>query len=159
MPPNLPTCDDDVFTPPELRIIFGNLLLTRQIEARMDDFNTSAQLSKQERHLLIKLGVPRRMGQMAEDLNMQPSGITACADLLEAKGYLVRERDPDDRRAWQIRLTDEGASAREELISVIVAQFRKVTGLSEAEIDKMADVFDAVTEHILQSGFSKGLTI
>lgn len=151
--------DDLGLIPQELRIMFGTLVLARALEEQMEEFNTREPLTKPERHMMIKLGVPRRMGQIAEALNTQPSTITAAADALEAKGLLVRERDPNDRRAWQLRLTEAGVSARSDLLEIAVAKFREISGLSTTEIEQVAGFFDSVTEHVLKSGFPKGLTL
>ncbi|WP_165354655.1 MarR family winged helix-turn-helix transcriptional regulator [Tropicimonas sp. IMCC6043] len=145
--------------PRELRIIFGNLLLTRRLEERMEEFSIDVPLSKSERHMLVHLGVPRRMGRIAEDLNTQPSTVTAVADELERKGLLERARDPDDRRAWKLRLTDRGTAARRDLIETTVAKFREITGLDAKDMDDLAALMDRVTARILETGFPKGLTL
>ncbi|MFD0980199.1 MarR family winged helix-turn-helix transcriptional regulator [Tropicimonas aquimaris] len=145
--------------PQELRIMFGTLVLARALEEQMEEFRTVVPLTKSERQMLMNLGVPRRMGQIAETLNTQPSTVTSVADALEAKGLLERERDPDDRRAWQLRLTEAGVSARRNLIEVAVSKFREISGLSTSEIEQVAGFFDSVTEHVLKSGFPKGLTL
>lgn len=145
--------------PRELRIIFGNLLLTRTLEERMEEFRIDVPLSKPERHMLVHLGVPRRMGRIAEDLNTQPSAVTAVADELERKGLLLRERDPDDRRAWQLRLTERGEAARRDLIETIVAKFQDLTGLDGQDMDDLAALLDRVTARILETGFPKGLIL
>lgn len=145
--------------PRELRIMFGTFVLTHALEERMDCHQEVDGLTKPERHMLVNLGIPRRMGQMAEDLNTLPSTVTAVADLLERKGLLLRERDPDDRRAWQLRLTEAGQTARRDLIAATVAMFNEITSLDEADIEKLAAVMDGVTERILKNGFPKGMTL
>ncbi len=145
--------------PPELRIMFGTFVLTHALEDRMDEFNIADPLSKPERHMLINLGIPRRMGEMAEDLNTLPSTVTAVADGLEAKGLVLRERDPRDRRAWQLRLTPSGEAARRQLIETTISKFREITGLSETEIEHLAAMMEGVAERILENGFPKGLTL
>lgn len=145
--------------PQEMRIMFGTLVLYRAIEEHMDAFITEDRLSKPARHMLIYLGVPRRMGQMAEDMNTLPSTVTAVADDLESRGLVLRERDPDDRRAWQLRLTEAGKAKRNEIISDTVHQFRDISGLSQSEISRLVALMDRVTAHILETGFPKGLTL
>lgn len=145
--------------PREVRVIFGNFVLSHALEEYMDTFQPSMPLTKQERHMLVNLGVPRRMGQIAEDLNTQPSTVTAVADALEENGLVMRERDPDDRRAWQLRLTDAGQNARRELIDTTVEKFREITGLDQAEIEVLAGLMDRVADRILENGFPKGLTL
>lgn len=45
---------------------------------------------------------------LARDLGISPAGMTGRLDALEAKGYLRRVRDEDDRRRVDIELTDRG---------------------------------------------------
>ncbi|PRY26161.1 MarR family transcriptional regulator [Aliiruegeria haliotis] len=152
--------DDIQSIPTELRIMFSTMLLFRSIEARMDEMNLDDQpMSKSERHMLVHLGVPRRMGQMAEDLYTLPSAVTAIADSLEARGLLLRERDPEDRRAWQLRLTPDGEEARHRLIDKTGALFREITGLDQADIDRFGELAVKVSTNILKTGLPKGLTL
>jgi DNA-binding MarR family transcriptional regulator len=51
---------------------------------------------------------PQRMGQLAHRLGVVPRTVTPMVDALEDEGLLVREPDPDDRRATLLRITDEG---------------------------------------------------
>ncbi len=145
--------------PQEVRIIFGNFVLTHALEDQIECFQPDVSLSKPERHVLVQLGVPQRMGQMAEDLNTLPSKVTAVADLLEAKGLARRERDPEDRRAWRLLLTEAGEQARRELIETTVEKFREITGLTETEMEHLAALMDRIAERILENGFPKGLTL
>ena len=77
------------------------------------------------------------------------------ADELERKGLVLRERDPDDRRAWQLRLTADGESARRELIDTTVRLVRQITGLDTDELERLGALMDAVAERILENGFPK----
>ncbi|MEP9357258.1 MarR family transcriptional regulator [Sphingomonas sp. KR3-1] len=54
-------------------------------------------------------------GQLAELLEVEP--ITACRmiDRLEEAGFVERRRDPSDRRAWRIHLTEKAAPVLDEL--------------------------------------------
>ena len=145
--------------PQELRILFGHFVLSHALDEQMDHCQVASALTKPELKLMMHLGVPRRMGQLAEDLNTQPSTVTAVADQLEAKAMVLRERDPDDRRAWQLRLTEAGQEARSDLIERIVAQFRELSGLSPDEMTQLATLMDRVAERILQNGLPKGFTL
>jgi DNA-binding MarR family transcriptional regulator len=137
--------------------MFAIFVLSHAIEEFLGAFTQVDQLSKSERHMLINLGIPRRMGKLAEALNTQPSTVTAVADSLEAKGLVLRERDPHDRRAWQLRLTESGEASRLRLIETTVTKFRELTGLVDQEIEQLVGIMDGVTERILQTGFPKGL--
>ncbi|MDQ0250608.1 MarR family winged helix-turn-helix transcriptional regulator [Sphingomonas sp. Sphisp140] len=54
-------------------------------------------------------------GQLADQLEVEP--ITACrmVDRLEEAGFVERRRDPADRRAWRIHVTDKASPVLDEL--------------------------------------------
>lgn len=62
-------------------------------------------------------GVSRLAGPMGTDT----AGLTRLVDRLEAKGLVVRESSPQDRRAIVVRLTAAG----EALVPDLVAAFRR----------------------------------
>lgn len=51
---------------------------------------------------------PMRMGEASEDLALADGVLTGVVDRLEERGLAVRTKDPDDRRAILIGLTDSG---------------------------------------------------
>jgi DNA-binding MarR family transcriptional regulator len=51
---------------------------------------------------------PVRPSVLAETLFLDLSTVSRQLAALEASGWVARERDPDDRRAFLVRLTDEG---------------------------------------------------
>ncbi len=51
---------------------------------------------------------PQRMGQLAHRVGVVPRTVTPMVDALEDDGLLVREPDPDDRRATLLRITAAG---------------------------------------------------
>jgi len=56
----------------------------------------------------------RTVGAIAERLALESSTITPLVKRLEAAGFVTRERNPDDERQVQVRLTPRGAEMREE---------------------------------------------
>jgi MarR family transcriptional regulator, transcriptional regulator for hemolysin len=50
------------------------------------------------------------IGELGKELSLDPPTLTGLVDRLEAKGLVSRRRDPDDRRAVQVYLTDQGHS-------------------------------------------------
>lgn len=56
--------------------------------------------------LILKHRPGINQGQLAEMMDVEP--ITACrmVDRLEQSGLIERRRDPEDRRAWRLFLTD-----------------------------------------------------
>lgn len=61
-------------------------------------------------HLLMIRDTPGHASptELAHDLSLSPAGMTGRLDALEAKGYLRRVRDDDDRRRVDIEVTTTG---------------------------------------------------
>ena len=51
---------------------------------------------------------PLSQRDLAERLRLEKSSVSRMAAEMERKGLLVRERDPDNRRSYRLRLTAEG---------------------------------------------------
>ncbi|GAA3667241.1 MarR family transcriptional regulator [Nonomuraea antimicrobica] len=69
---------------------------------------------------LLDAGEPRRIGSIAETLQVESPHVTRHVAALEQRGLVERVRDPDDGRAWRIALTEEGAE--------VAGRCRRVTG-------------------------------
>lgn len=70
------------------------------------DANVTLQ---QYRALVILAGSgPRRIADLATELNVQPSTATRMCDRLERKGFVTREARADDRRVVWVGLGDAG---------------------------------------------------
>jgi len=79
-----------------------------------------------------------RQTRIAERMGVEP--MTACAyiDKLEKRGLVVREADPDDRRAKQVRATAEAEPLIEALQAESAAMRADILdGLTPAERDAM----------------------
>ncbi len=55
---------------------------------------------------------PKLLGEL---LRFDSATLTGLIDRLERAGFVVRERNPDDRRAIRVCLTKKGAAQKEEL--------------------------------------------
>jgi DNA-binding MarR family transcriptional regulator len=95
---------------------------------------------------------------LAADMLTVPSTITATADALEAAGYLTRQQDPDDRRAWLLVLTDKGAEARNMLVTTAGELFHRASGLDDEETAQFARLARKIRDNILKTGIPEGLT-
>ena len=73
-------------------------------------FGPAATTPGQQRLLraLARAGGPRRLGELAQVLDVAPRSITAKVDQAEADGQVRRVPDPDDRRATLVELTPAG---------------------------------------------------
>jgi DNA-binding MarR family transcriptional regulator len=62
---------------------------------------------------------------IADRLALEPSTITPLVKRLELAGFLTRQRNPQDERQVQVRLTDKGRAMRDESACLGEALFRK----------------------------------
>ncbi|WP_170331916.1 MarR family winged helix-turn-helix transcriptional regulator [Ruegeria arenilitoris] len=141
---------------PEIQAIMGVYALYWKLEEAFDCVETD--LSHLECHMLIKLDQPKRMGVLAADMLTVPSTITATADGLEKAGLLIRERDPEDRRAWLLVLTEQGQEMRNMLVSVAGDLFHRASGLDAEETAQFARLARKIRDNILKTGIPEGLT-
>jgi len=53
------------------------------------------------------------VGELAEHLGVTASTMSITLKRMEAAGFILREKDPSDRRVTNVRLTEKGARTRE----------------------------------------------
>jgi DNA-binding MarR family transcriptional regulator len=114
--------------------------VSRLMRRRFDErARTSGATGAQWRTLKI---LERReginQGQLAELLEVEP--ITACRmiDRLEDSGFVERRRDPGDRRAWLIYLTDKARPVLAELHVIASGMIEDaLQGLSAAQVETL----------------------
>lgn len=83
-----------------------NTLNTRLISALQREAGlTESQFGVLE--ALFHLG-PMPQARLCEKLLVSGSNLTTVIDNLERNGWVRRVADPDDRRAWQVQLTEKG---------------------------------------------------
>jgi DNA-binding MarR family transcriptional regulator len=93
-------------------------------------------LNRAERHCLSVLWHgPLAPSVIAREIGLAPASVTALVDRLEARGWVVRRPDPDDRRKTQIAITDQTAAmARQVYRPVAQAGAARLRTYSDAEL-------------------------
>lgn len=114
--------------------------VTRQMRRRFDErARSSGATGTQWRTLkILERFEGINQGQLAERLEVEP--ITACRmiDRLEESGLVERRRDPGDRRAWQIFLTEKSRPVLAELHITAAAMIEELLqGLSTRQRDEL----------------------
>lgn len=79
-------------------------LLRREFDARVRELGMTGPQAR----LLLNLAVNEgeNQGFYAERLDVEPISLTRMIDRMEESGLLERRRDPADRRAWRVHLTE-----------------------------------------------------
>jgi MarR family transcriptional regulator for hemolysin len=87
--------------------------------------------------------------ELAETLEIEKPTLGRLLDRLEAKGWVRREDDATDRRAWRVYLTNEVGPAMRELRAV-AAELRRdaLAGLSAAERERFVDTLLAIKANL-----------
>jgi DNA-binding MarR family transcriptional regulator len=106
--------------------------LSKYIARTMDETASETGLSFGEWGVLGMLRRPgppyrRTPGQLATWAGLSGPAMTNRLDRLEAAGLVRRLPDPDDRRAIQVELTDDGHRAWEESVGMQAAKEELIT--------------------------------
>jgi DNA-binding MarR family transcriptional regulator len=92
---------------------------------------------------------------LAAALRTQPGRLVALVDALETKGLVERRADPDDRRSYNLHLTEKGQSALEAIGRVgREHQQALLAALTEEEQSRLASLLQRVAD---QQGLTPGV--
>jgi DNA-binding MarR family transcriptional regulator len=122
----------------------------RMLDDRMDEFFQEFGLTRVTWDILAALrrqGEPYQLTPTALYRSvMRTSGtMTRQLDILEGRGLLGRHPDPDDRRGFQVRLTDEGLRLVDAIAERHLANERvMLAGLTEQEQESLAGLLRAL---------------
>jgi DNA-binding MarR family transcriptional regulator len=79
--------------------------------------------------------------ELSATLMMSRAGMTSRLDRLEKAGFVERTLDPDDRRSFRIRLTDQGFAAVDAAMTEHTANVSELlSSLEKTEIGLLDDV-------------------
>jgi DNA-binding MarR family transcriptional regulator len=109
----------------------------------LGDYQVLVYLSEAEQARL-------RMCDLADRLQLSPSGLTRRLDGLVRAGLVTRDPSAEDRRVMLAVLTDEGRARLEAVAPHHVASVRRhlIDLLSTSQLEVMADIFTLVRAHL-----------
>ncbi|MDN3496735.1 MarR family transcriptional regulator [Planococcus sp. APC 4015] len=76
---------------------------------------------------------PRSLGELADELAMEPATLSPIVKRLESQGRVARIRRAADERVLDITVTDAGRALREQALDV-PRQIMELTGMDAAEV-------------------------
>ena len=105
----------------------------------LGDYQVLVYLSEADGHAM-------RMCDLADMLQLSPSGLTRRLDGLVKAGMVVREGSTEDRRVMMAKLTDEGRAALERTAPHHVASVRRniFDHLDDVQVDALASIFRSI---------------
>lgn len=100
-------------------------LLRRNHQRSYEIFNQLVESDVTRQQIALLIGVKQCPGASQNDLvahtGFDKSTLKEMLGRMIAKGWIERERDPEDSRAWRISITDAGARLLEENIAKVSA--------------------------------------
>ncbi|MGK5090927.1 MarR family transcriptional regulator [Deltaproteobacteria bacterium TL4] len=82
-----------------------------------------------------------QVADLGRRAGLEPSSMTGLLDRMERDEIILRQADPNDRRALRIGLTQAGRQAEETVMNIVNKTFAKLTqGIPEADLSKMREV-------------------
>lgn len=124
-----------------MKLLRTVLYLHHRLERASRKFELSIS---QYRMLYFLRAGPRRAAELAALSSIRKPSITSLINTLEARGWIHREEDPDDRRAICIQITREGRSAMHKFEAAMQNELDEFLGpdvVADAE-DNLAEVFE-----------------
>jgi DNA-binding MarR family transcriptional regulator len=96
------------------------------------------------------LDIPRQTA-IADRMGIEPMTLSGYVDRLEAIGFVVREPDPDDRRAKIVRLTPSGETMVQAVRPVTRRLMEEILApLGSNGSDRLRDMIEPVRQSLRQ---------
>lgn len=111
----------------------------------------SLNLSSAEGNILVHLlthGQELAQEQLVDQLDVSKPAISRAIASLEKKGFVARRRDPVDKRAYKVRLTEQALTigpAIEQIYSDVFTL--ALQGISQEELDYFMKLFRRISEN------------
>jgi MarR family transcriptional regulator, transcriptional regulator for hemolysin len=94
-------------------------------------------------------GRPGSQLDLARAVGIEGPTLTRHLDRLEESGLVVRKRDPDDRRAIRVELTEAGERLFGDLRQAAIAFDRRLTaGFEEGQLDELRALLDRLAANV-----------
>ena len=85
---------------------------------------------------------------LAEAVGIEGPTLTHHLNRMESAGLVTRDRDPDNRRAHLVVLTEEGEAAFDRMRDTVVTFDRRLrSGLTDAQVDELSDLLSRLRDN------------
>jgi MarR family transcriptional regulator for hemolysin len=97
-----------------------------------------------------------RQVELADMLDLEPITLCRIVDRLEEAGLVERARDPEDRRAWRLHVTEKAQPLVDQLQGVGAELVKQVfAGIDRKDIEITRKVLARARENAGRAGVSK----
>jgi DNA-binding MarR family transcriptional regulator len=102
--------------------------------------------------VLAEPGSPRTAGELGVRLDLSSGAATRTVDRLEREGYIVRVRDPDDRRRVGLHLTGEAKAVTDAYFGRVASMVGEaIEDFNEPELAIVARFLSQIHEAVRKS--------
>jgi MarR family transcriptional regulator, transcriptional regulator for hemolysin len=109
-------------------------------------------LNPEQWGVLNKVWKNHHLNQMdlTDDFFKDKANITRILNSLMKKGLIIRERDENDRRAFRLRLSDQGIKNMEEYWTIALEVRKKVYhGLIIGDLENLKSILNKLEENLM----------
>ncbi len=119
---------------------------TIYLDKRLVDYDIKAGSVSIFSLLLMKEGISQL--EIAKELSLDKGTVTRNVAKLIEKGYVVRESNPDDRRAYKLYVTKKGVQIKEKFYEILGCwSTQLVEGFSDEEIEMVYKLTKKMSEN------------
>lgn len=145
MAENRPGIDDSFFYDPDKApgFLISRTAMRMRLNLRRVFLDNGQDVTPEQWGVLLCLWRQEGLTQseLADRTVKDRTTITRILDLLEKKGLAERRRDPDDRRAFRIHLTEAGRRSRGELLPLVKSYAERLyADLEAADFAALRDI-------------------
>lgn len=142
--------------PASLRQVTGFLLRRAHVRSVAElDRAMAAHERPRDLGILLLLAArgPLSQHELSCEWGINRTAMVKLVDRLEGAGYVLRERNPVDRRSYALQLTDEGRAATKRLLgSVLAAEDRLTATLDAGQRDRLRELLAALVDSPVPEG-------
>ncbi|MCB1510588.1 MAG: MarR family transcriptional regulator [Hyphomicrobiaceae bacterium] len=141
--------DDDAYLNRSLGFLLADA--SRLVRKRFDDRAASLGLTRAQWRVIAQLRRREGINQaaLAEILEIEPITLVRHIDRLEAKGFVERRPDPNDRRARTLHLLDDAQPVMAQMRAFSLATRQEaLQGITAEEIEKLIDQLITIKENM-----------
>jgi DNA-binding MarR family transcriptional regulator len=98
-------------------------------------------------HILVQEGLTGQ-DQLAEQLDIDKAAISRAINALQAKGYIVRRRNPADRRCYELSLTEDARRIAPQIEGIYERIYESaLRDIEPRRFDELVDLLGRISEN------------
>ncbi len=117
-------------------------------------------LSPTQRGMLLALNARPdglRAGHLAQQLGVSPASLSESIKTLEARAWIRRDADPDDGRAWRLKLSRSGQRIVDKLHGAGGGMAGLLTGLGDEDVGALLRIVQLLVRQAQMQGLATGM--